>query len=105
MHNREEIKWAPFESLLKSENVLKELEKEKKFTSKKNLSSDELESLERKIKEAFHTHSYIEIEYYDQGFYAKKKGIISDILINHSKIFFQDHTSLYFEQILDIHFL
>lgn len=102
-NSREEKKWAPFESLFQVKNVLKELETKREKHSKPVLSEDEMYILETSILEAFHTHAKVKVSYYFQGFTYYKIGII--VQIRKPFIYFQDHSSLYFEQILHIHFL
>ena len=46
---RENIKWAPFESLFHSKDLEKEILEEKSLCSKPILSEDNLEILEKKI--------------------------------------------------------
>lgn len=103
MSNRGEIKWAPFESLFQVKDVLSELELNRQKEIKPVLSEDELQMIEATLLEAFHTKSYVLVRYYYQGFYYQKKGIIENI--SQKQIFFQDHSSLYFEQILHVSFV
>ncbi len=105
MNNRGEIRWAPFQSILNVNDTMEELERKRNKTSKPILSTDELEQLERKILNAFHTRSFIEVTYYYQGIIYKKKGVISHISQNDFKVYFIDHTSLYFEQLLNVIFI
>lgn len=100
MNNRNEIKWAPFESLFQSKDVIQELVKKKSFHEKPILSEDELLELEKNVLFAYHTRSKIQIFYYYQGLTYQKTGIIT--AIDSNKLFFQDHSSLYFEQILKV---
>lgn len=105
MNNRGEIRWAPFQSILSVEDTMKELENKRNKTSKPILSTDELEQIERKMLNAFHTRSVIEVTYYYQGSFYKKRGVISHISKSDFKVYFLDHTSLYFEQFIEIHFI
>lgn len=98
--NRESIKWAPFESLFKTSSVIDELEHKKEKHQKPVLSEDELLEIETNLLTAYHTKEMVVITYYYQGLDYQKKGIIANIKQN--KVYFQDHTSLYFEQILKI---
>ena len=102
MNNRQEIRWAPFESVLNTTTILNELKEENQKKEKPLLSSDELDELERKILNAYHTKMKIKVTYYYQGFCYEKVGIITHISKETSKIFFLDYTSLYFEQILKV---
>ncbi len=105
MNNREEIKWAPFQSIVNTNTIIKELELQKKVQQKPILSSDNLEEIERNILNALHTKSKIKIDYYYNGFIYHKIGIINRIDQNTFKIYFKDYSSLYFEQILKIQFI
>lgn len=99
---RNEVKWAPFESLYKTSEILEELEQNQRKCAKPVLSEDELHIIEQNILSASHTKETILIEYYFNGCIFTKKGKISSIRKNDLKIFFQDQTSLYFEQILSV---
>lgn len=105
MSSRNEKKWAPFESLFRTKDFLEELEGKKHLVSKPTLSLDELEVLEKKILEAYHTHSPIKIKYFYNGHYFTKIGIISNLSKVSCQVYFLDHTSLYFDQILDLSFI
>jgi len=98
-------KWAPFQSVLNTKSVLLEIQKKKEKKEKPILSSDELELLERNLLEAFHTGSPILVKYYYNGFFYQKSGTISHVSKTDFKIYFSDHTSLYFEQIMDLIFI
>ena len=100
MNNRSEIKWAPFESLFQTKDVMQELERKKAFHEKPILSEDEMEELEKNVLFAYHTRSKIQISYYYQGLTYQKEEIIT--AIDSNKLFFQDHSSLYFEQIVKV---
>ena len=100
MSNRGEIKWAPFESLFRVQDVLSKLETNRKKAIKPVLSEDELQAIEATLLEAFHTKSCVLIHYYYEGLSYQKKGIVENIF--QKRIFFQDHSSLYFEQIIHV---
>lgn len=100
MNNRNEIKWLPFNSLIPSNEVIKNLRIKRNAKLMPTLSEDEIENLERLIKKAFHTKEKILVTYFWQDQFYTKLGIITNI--NQNKIYFNDHTSLYFDQILKI---
>ncbi len=102
MKKREEIRWAPFESVFSTKEIIKEIIEKKEKQPKPILSEDEFLDLEKKILEAIHTQEKVKITYYYNGRIYHKIGIISTILKNSFQILFQDKTSLYFEQILEI---
>ena len=103
MHNRETIRWAPFESIFHTKEVLSEIELQKQIHPKPILSEEEIEILEKKILEAIHTQSTVKVTYYYKGLEYSKIGKITRI--QSSKLFFDDHSSLYFEQILNLQIL
>ncbi len=105
MNNRQNIRWLPFESLFSTKEVIEELEQKKSLHTKPILSEDELELLEKQILEAYHTKSLVKISFYSQGKEKSKIGFITAILKQQLQIYFSDHTSLYFEQILKLEFL
>ena len=102
---RENIKWAPFESLFHSKVLEKEILEEKSLCSKPILSEDNLEILEKKILSAYHTQSFIFLNYFFHGHIYHKKTCILFLDYHQRKIFLEDHTSIYFEQVLSLDFL
>lgn len=103
MHNRNEVKWAPFNSLINGNKLIKELEQENTKVSKPILSEDQLEAINEKIFEATTTKSLINIKYYQKGNMYFEKGIINFlnrnnqyILINNLKIFCNQIISIEF---------
>lgn len=104
MSSRNEIKWAPFESLFHTQSVINELELQKRRCSKPILSSDTIEELENNILIAYHTKAVIKILYYYQGLYYEKKGRITSLSRYPSKIYL-DSIPFYFEQIVQLEFI
>ena len=100
MSRRGEYVWAPFQSLFPTNQVLNEIKVQKKMHSKPTLSEDEINSISNSLMSAYHTKEKITVNYYYQGLEYNKTGIINSI--NNNKIYFQDKTSLYFEQILKV---
>ena len=103
--NRENIKWAPFESFFHSKDLEKEILEEKSLCSKPILSEDNLEILEKKVLSAYHTKAFIFLKFFLHGHIDSKKSYITFLDFHQRKIFLEDHTSIYFEQILDMKFL
>ncbi len=102
MNNRNEIKWLPFNSLISSNEVIKQLKSKRNYKQMPSLSEDELINIERLIKQAFHTKEKIQVTYFWLNQYYTKLGFIKNINLNQNKIFFEDNSFLYFEQILKI---
>lgn len=105
MNNRNSIKWAPFESLFTSDEMLNEIEEEQSIISKPILSEEELNDIDSKIKESYHTNELIKVTYFYQGKIKNKTSKIIDIKKSEQKIKFIDHSYLFFEQILKIQIL
>ena len=104
MNKRLEIKWQPFNAIISGNKVIKELEEKRNKQIMPILSDDEKWTLESKIKKAYHTHEKIEVLYFWENQFFTKLGFINSIDTFHSKIYFQDNTSLYFEQLIEINF-
>lgn len=102
MSRRDEIKWAPFQSVINTKEVLKEIEEKKKIHEKPILSCDDLERLEKNILYAYHTKSFVKVVYYAKGMEYIKNGIITHLSKQNFKIYFDDSSSLYFDQILKV---
>ena len=100
--NRNQIKWAPFESLYHGQDIIHEIETVQNRITMPTKSEDELIELQENILNAWHTASLVKIKYFKKGKIFFKTSIIQSI--QSQKIYFEDHTSLYFEQILEIHF-
>ena len=97
MNNRNEIKWQPFNSLMNSYEVLKNLEKERTLKKLPILSDDEKEVLEKLLLKAFHTKVMVKVIYFWQNQYFSKLGFIMSLDTHTNKIYFKDNTSIYFE--------
>ena len=101
MHNRNEVKWAPFNSLINGNKLINELEKENKKLPKPILSEDQLNEISQKLIDAITTKSVIKVKYYQNGNIYLIKGIINyfnkqknSIIINNKLV--------YLTQIIDI---
>ena len=105
MNNRNEIKWQPFNAIIGAEEVIRELQIKRNYKQMPILSEDELLNLEVLIKKAFHTKEKIQVVYFWKNQFYTKLGFIKQIDVNQNKIFFDDNSSLYFEQMLKIKLL
>ena len=97
-------KWAPFASLFTNDEILKEIEDEK-VISKPILSEEELEMIEKNIKQSFHTKERVKITYYYKGKIKEKNCKIKSIKECEYKIILDDYSFLYFEQVINVKFL
>lgn len=104
MHNRNEVKWAPFNSLINGNHLIKEIEEELKKASKPILSEDQLEYISEKLFEALTTQSLIKIKYYQNGNFYYLKGIIN-YLNKNSQYILINQQKIYINQIIDIEFI
>ena len=102
MNERNEIKWQPFNSIISSQEMLKELEAKRNLQKMPLLSEDEKEYLEMELKRAYHTHEKIKVIYFWKNQFFTKLGYIEYIDIQTNKVYFQDHSSIYFEQLINI---
>ena len=104
MHNRNEVKWAPFNSLIKGNHLIKEIEQENQKISKPILSEDQLLIISEKLFEAFTTKSLINIKYYKNGNIYLLKGIINFINKNDQYIMI-NNKKVFCNQIINIEFI
>ena len=98
MKDRGMIKWKPFNAVVPSKTLLKDLPKVKK----PNLSQDEIENYEEIIKISLYDDTPIEITYLYKNTIKKDiKTVIKLDSIN-KNIFFKDKTKINFRQIYKI---
>ncbi|MCI8575904.1 MAG: YolD-like family protein [Bacilli bacterium] len=103
MRDRGMIKWQPFDSLTSSKQMVQHIMNEKNKVSKPVLSQEQMQEIEERICEGFHSQIPLRIIYYFKGRYQVKQDLlILDILPGQKKILFEDHSSLYFDQIIRV---
>ena len=95
------IKWAPFNSVINGNEIIKELNKEKNIIIKPTLSEDQLNVLNEKIFEAYTNHLKINLYIYKNFNIIKLIGFINNINIQKKYITF-NKSYIYFNQILKI---
>ena len=95
------IKWQPFDSVISSNKVVKELLKERSKIKKPVLSEEQENILEQKLIEAFYTNSLIKVSYFNNGLINSFEDQVKKIDSIYHKIYFTNHTLL-FEQIMEI---
>ena len=101
MHNRNEVKWNPFNSLINGTKIIKELNNEHQKISKPILSEDQLNEISQKLIEALTTKSLINIKYYENGEFHNLKGIINYFNKQKNSITI-NYNTIYLTQIIDI---
>lgn len=102
MHDRNNIKWAPFNSVINGSEVLKEIQEEKSRKEKPVLSEDQLEELERTIWEVFNNQSVVEVIFFKKNHFNKTTGIITNVDTVQKKITINNKNSYYFSNIIKI---
>lgn len=105
MSDRGMIKWMPFDSVSSSKKMVQSILSEKSKVKKPNLSEEQLEELEQKIWEGFHNQIPLRIVYFFRGRYQVKTNLlIIEIQTTQKWIRLEDHSILYFDQILRVRF-
>ncbi len=102
MKDRGMIKWMPFDSVISSKQMVQSILKKKEYVTKPCLSEEQMEEMERRLQEAFHSQMVVHVSYYYRGKILCKNDLILSIRKNEKGILFQDHTLLYFDQILNV---
>ena len=97
--DRKIIKWTPFDSVINSKKVIKEITHERERISKPILSEDQLKYIEDSIRDAYTNKDIININYYEAGYIHNIKSNINKIdYLN--KIVYLNNKLLYFNQII-----
>lgn len=95
------VKWAPFNSVIPSKEIICSIQKEKEKIKMPLLSEDQKQNIENKLIEAFYEHKIINIAYFYDDRIIHKCGKIKKIDFTFHKIYFNNQT-LIFEQIIKI---
>ena len=95
------IKWAPFNSVISSKEVVNSVQNERNKFKMPIFSDDQKQSIENKLIESFYEQKTICIEYFYAGKIIQKTGTIKKIDSTFHKIYFNNQI-LIFEQILKI---
>jgi len=101
MNDRGIIKWQPFESVISSSVIAREIREEKSKIQKPILSEEQKIIIENNILEAFYENVPISILYFKDNHLYKKKNKIIKIYPTNKKIIFDDYSYLYFNQIVN----
>ena len=102
MKDRGMVKWNPFDSLISSKEVIKTISDSKTKFKRPTLSLEQLEEIQTNILLAYHSQITIIITYFLNGSFYEKKNKVLEIYMTSKKLFFQDHTYLYFDQIVKV---
>lgn len=102
MHDRSNIKWAPFNSVINGNEVIKEIQEEKSRKEKPTLSEDQIEEIETTILEVFNNQSVVDVIFYKNNHFYKITGIITNVDTVQKKITINNKNSYYFSNIIKI---
>ena len=102
IHDRGMIKWQPFDSLLSTKKVAKEIISEKSKVARPTLSEDQLLNIEEKVLEAYYNGETVRLVYYRKGTYYTKISLIKYIDKYKKQLILNDGSILYFKQIVKI---
>ena len=96
------IKWAPFNSVTPSKELINRLSKEKLKISKPVLSEEQLENLQNNLFEAYNNELESIIRYYKNGMILNEKSKIKVLDLSHNRIILNNNKAIYFNQIITI---
>ena len=100
MNDRGIIKWAPFDSVISSSRLKKEIANKKEKLTKPVLSDDQKLIIEDNILQAYHENIPIKITLFNNNqIYIISKKIIKIIYV-YQKIIFEDFSYIFFDQII-----
>lgn len=102
MSDRKMIKWQPFNSLMNSKHVVKEIIQDKGKIAMPILSDDQLSILEEKIILAYESGMKVNIKYYKNGYLYLINTNVKSIDKTNRKVFIKNNQYLYFNTIVDI---
>lgn len=80
------VKWQPFASLPEQAGYIKKILYEQNKIEKPELSPEQQEELNHKIKEAYYAKEKIQLSYYHDGYIYLVEGIIDRIDLVHQGI-------------------
>lgn len=102
MSDRKMIKWQPFNSLMNSKQVVKEIIQDKGKIAMPILLDDQLSILEEKIILAYESGMKVNIKYYKNGYLYLINTNVKSIDKTNRKVFIKNNQYLYFNTIVDI---
>ena len=96
------IKWAPFNSVTPSKEVIRKLSLEKQKINKPILSEEQLEAIQEKLFEAYNNELITTINYYKNGLIFSEQAKIKILDLSHNRIILNSNKIIYFNQIIKI---
>ena len=101
MPDRNQIMWAPFNSVINGSKVLTELSQEQNKISKPTLTEDKILEIEEYIISAFNSNTEINIKYYNNYQYKYIQGFVTKLDPLNKKITLNNKIPIYFNNIID----
>ncbi len=100
MNDRKMMKWIPFDAVMNSNKIVKELSKKKENIKFPILSDDDYEKIQNDIIISKNNNLFIEIVYYKNNTYIKSINKIKSIDMQKKRIIFYNHSFVNFNQII-----
>ena len=105
MHDRNQIKWAPFNSVINGKYIVSSLEKEKRRINKPVLSEEQISTYEEMIKESMINKIDLLFSIYSGGYIEEIKGTVLNINSTLNKILLSNNITIFFCEIVKIKYL
>ena len=105
MHDRNQIKWAPFNSVINGKYIVSSLEKEKTRINKPALSEEQISTYEEMIKESMINKIDLLFSIYSSGYIKEIKGTVLNINSTLNKILLSNNITIFFCEIIKIKYL
>lgn len=102
MNDRGTVKWAPFNSVIDGNQILKEIKFEKSKIQKPILSDEQISDLEEKIITAYTQNIKISLYFYKNEHINTIDGKITKLDSVNKLIIINNTTKMYFNNIIDI---
>ena len=102
MHDRGMIKWLPFNSIINGNLVVNQIEKEKSKINKPTLSEEQITTIENTLLESMINQIPLTFTIYKSGFIKEINATVINIDSIKEKIFLDNHTYLYFKEIINV---
>jgi hypothetical protein len=101
VRDRNSIKWAPFNSVVDGNNLVKSIEKEKNKIEKPTLSEEQFQKIENDILESMINKVPLVFTIFQGGFTKNIVAIATKIDPVKQKIFLSNNNFLYFREIIN----
>lgn len=105
MHDRNQIKWVPFNSVINGKYIVNSIEKEKNKINKPILSEEQIYTYEEMIKESMINIIDLLFNIYSGGYIKEIKGTVLNINSTLNKILLSNNVTIFFCEIVKIRYL